>query len=285
MRSIRIPTAAVIAVVVFSVSGAMPASAQSAKQVLEAAAERYEQRMQGIENFTLVQDVMGMETTLHFEKETIEGRPAFVVRSGRVAGQTITFDDDAGSNDPYRYFSQFTDRAKHGGTEVVDGRSTHRIVIDDFAGLDFNPPGPAGAEGGTFEPRLMALNLDAQDQLLRRMEVEGDVHAEGRTSPVRIAVSFEDYRTTDGLLYHWKSTMTSEGLAAEVGMSPAEQENAQKQLAELEKQMESMPPAQREMMERMMGSQLESLRGMIESGRIEVTTQVTAIRVNQGPPQ
>lgn len=285
MRSIRIHTTAAVALLTFSIAGAMPASAQSAKQVLEAAAERYEQRMQGIENYTLVQDVMGMETTMHFEKETVAGRPVFVARSVRVAGQSVTFDDDAGANDPYRHFPQFMDRAKHGGREVIDGRSTHRIIIEDFTGLDFHAPGPAGAEDGSFEPRRMAMYIDAEDQLLRRMEMEGDVRTDGRSAPVTVAVSFEDYRTTDGLLHHWKSTMITEGLADATGMSPAERAKTQKQLADLEKQMESMPAAQRQMMERMMGSQLEKLRGMLESGRLEVTTQVSAVRVNQGVPQ
>jgi hypothetical protein len=44
---------------------AHPASGQSARQVLESAAERYEQRMQGIENYTLVQDVWAWSEFLH----------------------------------------------------------------------------------------------------------------------------------------------------------------------------------------------------------------------------
>jgi hypothetical protein len=38
------------------------------------------------------------------------------------------------------------------------------------------------------------------------------------------------------------------------------------------------------MMERMMGGQLERLREMVETGSLEIVTQVTEIRVNQGAP-
>jgi hypothetical protein len=119
------------------------ASGQSARQVLESAAERYQQRMQGIENYTLVQDVMGMESILYFEKETVEGVPFFQVRAARVGGNSISLDDDQTLANPYRTFMDFAERARHGGTEAVDGRQAHRIVVEDFTGLDFNPS-PSG---------------------------------------------------------------------------------------------------------------------------------------------
>lgn len=284
MRTIRIHTAAAVVLIATFATGLVPASAQSAKQVLESAAQRYEQRMQGIENYTLVQDVMGMETTLYFEKVMVDGRPVFQIRSGRVAGHAIPVDDDAGMNDPYRHFPEFTERAKYGGAQVVGGKRTHSIIVDDFTGLDFNPS-PVGDQQHGFAPRRMTMYLDVEDELLRRMEIEGDVTVGGNTAPVTTSIDFEDYRTTDGLLHYWKSTMLSEGLAEASGMSPEERANARKQLAEMEKQMESMPAAQRQMMERMMGGQLERLREMVETGNLEVVTQVTGIRVNQGAPR
>ncbi|HSJ07820.1 MAG TPA: hypothetical protein VK936_14035 [Longimicrobiales bacterium] len=259
------------------------ASGQSARQVLESAAERYQQRMQGIDNYTLVQDVMGMESILYFEKETVDGVPFFQVRAARVGGNTISLDDDQTLANPYRTFMDFADRARHDGTEAVDGRQAHRIVVEDFTGLDFNPA-PSGQRDGQFTPRRVVMYIDADDHLVRRMDMEGDMTSPRGTAPVSTTARFEDYRTTDGLLHHWRTTMVTEGVMEAAGMSAADREKARQQLAEMEKQMETMPAAQRQMMERMMAGQMDRLREMVESGTLEITTEVKAIRVNQGAP-
>ncbi len=49
--------------------------------------------------------------------------------------------------------------------------------------------------------------------------------------------------------------------------------------------MAEMPESQRQMMESMMKGQLEQLEKMVESGKMEITTQVKELKVNTGPPQ
>lgn len=259
------------------------ASGQSARQVLEAAAEGYQQRMQGIENYTLVQDVMGMESILYFEKEVVDGLPFFQVRAVRVGGSDMPIDDDQTLANPYRTFRDFADRARLDGTEAVDGRQAHRIIVEDFTGLDFSPS-PAGERDGSFTPNRIVMYIDTDDHLVRRMDMEGEMTTPRGTAPVSTTARFEDYRTTDGLLHHWRTTMVTEGVMEAAGMSGADRDKARQQLAELEQQMASMPAAQREMMERMMAGQLERLREMVQSGSLEVITRVTSIRVNQGAP-
>jgi hypothetical protein len=60
------------------------------------------------------------------------------------------------------------------------------------------------------------------------------------------------------------STMVFEGPTEASAMSPEERANERQQVAEVDKQVGGMPPAQRQMMERMRSGQLERLR---ETGR------------------
>jgi hypothetical protein len=57
------------------------AAGQSAADVLETAMARFEERTSGIDNYTVVMDVMGYEVVNYFEKEIIDGRPTFVLRN------------------------------------------------------------------------------------------------------------------------------------------------------------------------------------------------------------
>jgi methyl-accepting chemotaxis protein len=56
-------------------------------------------------------------------------------------------------------------------------------------------------------------------------------------------------------------------------------------MAKLEKQLEQMPPAQKQMIMSRMGPQLETMKKMASGQGIEVTVQVNAIHVNAGLPQ
>jgi len=74
------------------------------------------------------------------------------------------------------------------------------------------------------------------------------------------------------------STVTVEGLQSEVS---DEQRQSMQQMME---QMQNMPEAQREMMRQMMGDQFEQIERMLTEGTMDVTVEVSEIRVNSGPP-
>jgi len=59
-----------------------------------------------------------------------------------------------------------------------------------------------------------------------------------------------------------------------------EMQQAAEKMAELEQQMASMPPAQRKMMEKMMGPQLEMTKNMSSGGGIQTEIITNAITVN-----
>jgi hypothetical protein len=117
---------------------------------------------------------------------------------------------------------------------------------------------------------------------MRRMEIEGEVLREGQGTPVTMEMVPSDYRTVDGLVHPFLTQMTMSGLKGAV--SEEEMEQARQALAEMKKQMAEMPADQREMMNSMMGSQMDRLEDVVNSGEMKVTVQVKEVRVNEGDP-
>lgn len=257
---------------------AAPVQAQNAQDVLQTALDRYVERTQGVEDYTITYGgIMGTgDITTYFEKEVVDGFPIF--RPVSVEGLP---DESSTDWDPYRQFPEIAERADYGGTEEIDGVSAHVVSIDDFEGLDFTPPN-AGA--GEFEPETMTLWIDDADWLIRRMRIEGSAAIEGEARPLTMVATLRDYRTVEGMPFPYETAIAVEGALAASGMSDEEAAEARRKLEQMQEQMENMPEQQREMMERLMGPQMENLENMIGSGTFEMTLQVKDLRVNTGPP-
>jgi hypothetical protein len=255
-----------------------PALTQSAEQILSTALTQHEARMRGIENYTLVQEVMGIETTVYFEREMVDGRPMYRSRVVSAGGQGVPV--GGGWESPYEGFAEFASRARYQGTETVDGHRTHALVVEDFRGL---PGAPMPEDAQDFDIRQATLYLDASNHVLRRMVMEGTATVEGRARPITMQARFEDYREVDGLLHPFRTVMTTAGLAAP-DVSAADMAEARRSLAQLERQMEGMPAAQREMMERMIRPQMKQLENLLAGEGLEFAIEVREVRVNAGPP-
>jgi hypothetical protein len=61
-------------------------------------------------------------------------------------------------------------------------------------------------------------------------------------------------------------------------------QKAQQQMAKLEEQLKSMPEAQRDMIEKRLRPQMETMKKMASEEGMEVEVQVHEIRVNAGLP-
>lgn len=245
------------------------APAQNAQEIIQTAIDRYEQRMSGIENYTIVQDAMGFESTSYYEKHTIDGRSVFKLIDSYGDGSQ----DDMG--EMYSGFIEVADRAQYSGEENVGGHDTYVLTVDDFSGLSFQ-------DGDDFKPKKGIFYLDSSDYIVRRILMEGVVERNGQSQPATADMLFEDYRTVDGMVHPFVINMSVTGVTA--GLSDEELAEARKELAEVRKQMEEMSESQRKMMESMMGPQIEKLEEMVESGNVELSITVKELRVNQGPP-
>jgi len=265
-----LPTSAARQLLPLAVLLALPsaASAQSAKEILMTSLEEYEQRMEGIENYTIVQETMGFETELTFVRTEVEGRTVFVPKGQDAAG--------GGISNFYRMYPKIAERAELEGRQSVDGEQCHVVAINDFSGLDLNPE--MGGQGA-FVPKTGLLYVDTSDHLIRKMQMEGEITRDGQTSPMTAVTVLSDYRDVEGMLHPYLLNITATGLAA--GMSEEDAEEARKSLAEMEEKLADMDASQRAMVERMMGGQMDKMRKMLESGQFEITVVTKEVRVNE----
>jgi hypothetical protein len=138
-------------------------------QILERALARHLQRMEGIDNYALVQTVMGMESTAYFEREVVDGRPRFRSRLVSVGGQRVPTEPDEWE-DLYDAFAAYAERTTLRATETVGGHRVHALVVDDFSRL----PG-IGADAEGMDDIVFSratIYLDTDSYVLRRMEIE-----------------------------------------------------------------------------------------------------------------
>ena len=251
---------------------AAPASAQSAADVLQTAMSRYEDRMSGIDNYTTVIEVMGTTVTNYFEKQMVDGHPVFVLkdRSGRAEGAGMF----------YNGFMEVIDRATLAGDESIDGHDCHVVNVDDFSGVDFDPTSTEDEEN--FRPEKGTFYLDSDSYVLRRMVMDGQSNQDGKWQPITMQIDFKDYREVDGMLHPFLAEMNFTGINNT--MSEEEMQEARESLEQMKKQLAEMPASQRAAVERMLGPKMEQLEEMLNSGSIQMTTEVKELKVNSGPP-
>jgi hypothetical protein len=251
-----------------------PGSAQSAGEVIQAMTERYEDRMSGIEDYTVTQEAMGFPSTTYFERGE-DGTFTMTSMAGSAGAQSMPAPGP-------ELLKRVADVSTLEGVEDVGGRSAHVILIEDIEALSESGSfGPAG----TWEDASARMWIDEERLIPLQMRLQGTMTVNGRSGPVFSTIVFEDYREEQGLLHPFTTRMTTEGMAELMDISEEQMEEMRQGMAQLQEQMESMPAAQRGMMERMMGGQLERMREMMSSGAMNIVVQVTEVRVNAGPPR
>jgi hypothetical protein len=272
--------------------GAPAVQAQSAKDILDRMVAEYERRAEGITDYTIVQETMGVTMVTYMVKDTVNGHPVFRPKSTTVDGSmhaAIPMDENRAdaSSDIVAMAERLAEHADYAGRDSIDGQETHVIVLNDLSGLDLGPRPQAKDADVTMKRGKMYV--DAKLWIPRRMEFEGTAKTEHGTSDVTMVMDFGDIRDVDGVLQPYHTTATVAGLMG--AMDPEMQKRmadpkTQQQLAELKKQLESMPEAQRAMMEKMMKGKLEQLEKMTAAGgdTVTVETVVKNVRVNAGPP-
>lgn len=260
-----------------------PLVAQTAEQVLSQALDRYEQRMAGVQDVTIQQEVMGFSSTVYLVRETVDGRAVLRPRTVQAAaGVEMDPTEDLSEvwADPGALFDEHAHRWTLEGESTVGDRPAWRLELTDFTGIDWAETAPGQDE--PFEPTRMVIELDRERFVPLTMLMEGEVLDAGEAHPVRVNVRFEDYREVDGYLHPFR-TVTETDLA-ETGLSPEEVAEAQQALEELREHLRGMPEEQRRMMESAMGDQLQQLERMAAGDGFEVEVVVTDLRVNAGPP-
>lgn len=276
-RSLRI-TAVTSAIVALTATGAL---AQSVSDIVEQMYASYERQAASIDNYTLVQTAMGFESTTYFEKEMVDGRPVFKMQSGSTRGANMNFglgSDDSAMGDIYEIGPELIEHGRYAGRETVGGSSVHVIAIDDLSQL---PLGQQTApEEMEFQAKTGTIYVDAERLIPLRIEFVGDATMQNGVHEVTVRIEQSDVRNVQGLFVPYHTSMQITGLQAMI--DPEMQE----QLREMEAQLAALPAQQREMMERMLGDQLQQLRQMAAGDGDAMSVEVTVndVRINTGPP-
>jgi hypothetical protein len=273
-RPLSVPLALLAAFVALTPS----VHAQSAQDVFEQMLEAYSRNAEGVDNYTIVQQVLGFETVQYFEKTVVDGRPVFQLQQTQAMGFTGGPDDGGDMSAMYLMEPEFAERARYDGREQIEGREMHVLVIDDLSGLDFDMT--TGPEGGDFVPRSMRMLVDTERLTPRLIESDGDMITERGPQEVTSVVEMLDYREVDGFLTPHRMVIRVEGLAE--AMDP----EMRVQYEEMQRQLENVPESQRAMVEQMMGGALQQMEAMMAGDGDGMTMEVTVteVRVNSGPP-
>lgn len=280
IRRIAPPAHGVTLFLLVVVASAGPAAGQSAEEVLTTALERYEARIEDVDDYTVTQEVMGFTTTNRFVKKVVDGHPVFV---SAEASADPAEGLPQGWGNPYRLIPELASRATMVGRTTVAGHEVWVIDVSDLEGLAFEGMTPGMVEGD-FSPQRLSFQVGTEDHLLRGLSLRGEVTGEDdEARPVELDAGFRDYRSVGGMPHPYEIRVNVRGMAS--AMSDEQMARAREQLRQLRERLASMPAQQRETMERMMGPQLEKLEDLVRTGAVDVTVKVEEVRVNEGPPR
>ncbi len=190
------------------------------------------------------------------------------------AAEQVRVEQEA-KNDPFAAVARNT---RMTGRETINGRPALKLITEDLNSRQ-------ATDGGEFVLQTMHLWVDADYYVPLKYQVDGIATQDGESRNISIGredLEFQTYPGCGDVREPSKSIMRMAGI-----MSPEEQAQmaeASVKMAEFEQQMASMPPAQREMIMRQMGPQLEMMRGMASGKGIEMVTELKAMRCNTGAP-
>ena len=158
-RTVRIIPTSIALAALFCVG----VSAQSVSDIVEDMYDAYERQAEGVDNYTLVQSVMGFESTSYFVKEMVDGHPVFRMAESATSGDGFNFSlggEDTGAGDVYVFGPELIEHGRYDGREQIDGRGVHVIAIDDLSQLALaQQPTPDDMD---FVPRNGRLFVDAE---------------------------------------------------------------------------------------------------------------------------
>ena len=259
------------------------ATAQSAQEILTRALEAHDARLAGVENLTVTQEVMGISMTSYMVRETVDGRSVLIPRSTRAPGFEGELELDAAEafwTDPHELYESAADRWALRGSGSVAGRDTWSLQISDFDGLDLDLGIPDGA--GAFDLREMTMEMDRELLVPLHVSLNGEVRDGGQPRPVGMELHFSDYREVEGYLHPFVTAVEMD--LASSGISEDELAQARTGMAELQRQLQEMPEAQRQMVQGMMQEQLQAMEAVLAGEGLELELRVLDLQVNNGPP-
>lgn len=192
----------------------------------------------------------------------------------RQAEDTLDKREEIGAELAQRQKSMM-EQLEPAGIEIVGGVEASR----------YNSTAPPASMGEVEGQEVIANNssmwVDHERNLLIAQRFEGTFIENGQPRDFYIQTTNADFRNPPGchdMVQPYKRIMEMGGVLNEEQM--AEMKEAQKQLAEFDKQLAAMSEQERQMVENMMGSQMDTVRNMANSGTLSHTIEVEEVLCN-----
>ena len=255
---------------------ALPAQAQpSAREVLERYTKNLEEQMEGVEDFTVKGQVLGLpddiSTTTYYRRSESE-MPAFhshteVKGAPKAATETMSQTDMLTMS--RRLYDYFGDSATYETTETVDGEKTHVLHIDNLTPLYEDMRG-----SGQAEARNARVYIDADEPVLRKLTADVYVDQQGQQRKLNMTTLMQDYRPAGSMAYPHRTVIQMNYL-----LSDQEKRQMQQRLEQAKQMLNKLPEHRRAQMKK----QLEAMQAMAD-GKTKITLQAQDVSVNTGVP-
>lgn len=287
----------IFALTLFSAVGV----AADAQSILRTALQKQAERWEGVDTYVIVQSSAGFSTSTTMKRTTVkddggnaypmfvpsgtaaagpDGVPESATRSTWAGIDPRALDEsanDAGTGvdaqDMADSMNTFIRTAKLVGSDSIDGRDAYHLKSDAIDIVE-------QMQNEELRVETMSMWMDEDRYVPLKMTMQGTISSAGHSRPVQIETLMTDYRNVPGsnMYESYRRVVRMGGVLNDE--QKGQMAEARQQLAEFEKQLADMPPSQRQMMESMMGSQLEQFRKMAAGDGMEFETVVTEIRVN-----
>jgi len=267
------------------------ASSEDAQSILDKARQKQVQRREGVASYIVDQSMMGNRTAILYERTEVKDaagnlQSAFRMvpqdeiqqRQGASGGSQILspansklFAMGTDAQEEFSGMEDFAATARLVGKENVDGRKAFHIRADDLKRTQVS-------DDGKFTINSISVWIDAEEYVTLKMQMDGIAKSGNESRPIRIEKLDEDYRTVaDSNMYEsFRQVMRIGGILS--AKDQKEMQKAQKEFAKFEKEMQQMPEAQRNMIMRQMGPQMEMMKKMASGDGFEVVTEIHSIR-------
>ncbi len=255
------------------------AHAQSAADILDRMIEEYSNSISGIETMMVITKMEGfLETeepdTTYYRKVQMEG--------GIYTMQEVRSAQETPSADYYNFktnYDAIVNNATYEGTESIDGRNAHVLLIEDISALYSSAVAGVEQAEESAEAQRGRLYIDASDYVLLRMSFELEFDADFTGS---IDMNMKDYRDVDGMKYPFLMEMVFDGISDQ--FSAEELAEAQQGLKEAREQIDNASGMQRRILERSLRGTIERLEKMLEEGGMSMRMITQAVETNVSIP-
>ncbi len=267
------------------------ASSEDAQSILDRMHEKQVARWEGISSYIVDQSMMGNRAIILYERTEVKDAagnsqtafrmvPQDEVQQRQAASggkQNLSpansklFAMGAEAQEEFSGMEEFAGAAHLVGKESVGGRQAFHVRNAEINRTQ-------ATDDGEFTINSISVWVDAEEYVPLKLQMDGIAKSGNETRPIRIEKLDEDYRkVADSNMYEsFRQVMRIGGILSVKDQK--EMQKAQKEFAKFEKEMQQMPAAQRNMIMKQMGPQMEMMKKMASGGGFEVETEIHSIR-------